>query len=498
MKDNVFIAWSGNQELAIKIQSLLKKKDYLCFVGGNYKENPTDIDFSGVERSAINNTVRNQIDYCNHAIVLIQNKPQEKSSMISGNLCYELGYLSAKYHPSNIHTFFIDFNSTGDPALPSDIHGTWGVLISSSEKSIDELAEEIVGKFFEGKNITIYKSKMQDINYYRHIDYAIDVHLKQPTYSDHELAKHLLFYVQAAFIYQEWKEPERKCSHLYSAITQNEKEKSTELDIVLNYALLTFELFDIAIPGESNNKTSISGTKFRDMLKEYKSTVSLLLFGKRDEKYDLSNINLENTSLNLEGLTDLSLEDHHLPNEEFNLWFITQTQQHVTYLFSAFFNSEAIDLDDKTKFNYLNEAIKIGLAAVKTLKELEKNPSNSAYAILLLGYVYRNLASFYELLGDKSKLSEYQLLSYNMRNELYAKKHSSWNIDLQNYISLEYFLQKLEKLEDETDPYERKDSIQKTDEFIQNTQKYYKSKMFMFSQLVGMLEDIKKRNDMLN
>ncbi len=478
MKENVFIGWSGNRELAIKIKEKLDEKGCLCIVGGNYNKNPGNIQIQGTERGAINKTVRNQMDYCNQAIVLLQKK--KETMQISGNLWYELGYLTAKNDSSKIHIFYIDMDSTADKAIPSDIHGSWGNLVSTTDKTNDQIADEIVKFFLQNINADLQEEKIQKINNHRHIEYALDVHLERPLFSHYDLAKQLIFYVQAAFIYQESKISSQKCEELRHSLIKG-LIKSEELMVVLEYARLTFEVFDMAIPSAKDGRTSLKGAEFRKILREYKALMSLLLNKKRDEHFRFSTIRIDS-------------KDIQSKQDEFINWMIAQAQQHITYLFMTYFNSAELDVEGKDFDDLLKEAVEFGVSAVRNLEILGEDPTNAEYARLLLGYVYRNLSVFSNLLQKTEEGIEYQRKSYELRKYLYveATHGTLWNVDLKNYIALEYFLQRVENVKNIEDSFERMDAISEIREYIRETQKYEESKMLMFSNLVKTFTLVEK------
>ena len=67
MKDRVFIAWSGTNEIALKVKHVLENRcNYKCFIGGN---ETNDSNFASV-----GDTVLQQIKSCNQAIIIFQKR----------------------------------------------------------------------------------------------------------------------------------------------------------------------------------------------------------------------------------------------------------------------------------------------------------------------------------------------------------------------------------------------------------------------------------------
>lgn len=131
---NIFIGWSGNKSLADRIADLITSKtgDHAIVGGGQ----PKDM-FIGAQ-------VIDQINKCDIAIILAE----DKNGMISPNLMFEWGYISAKFAVSNIHAFLINKQSKD---LPSDLMGSWvnEVSFDSSSTSEQELGEKILDLYLQ-------------------------------------------------------------------------------------------------------------------------------------------------------------------------------------------------------------------------------------------------------------------------------------------------------------------------------------------------------------
>ena len=86
--DNVFIAWSGNKELAKELAKIINSTNKVnAIVGGGQ---PKDM-FVGEQ-------VLNQIGKCDSAILLVENK----DGQISPNLMFEWGYIIAKMQSKHL------------------------------------------------------------------------------------------------------------------------------------------------------------------------------------------------------------------------------------------------------------------------------------------------------------------------------------------------------------------------------------------------------------
>ena len=64
MKDQIFIGWSGTNNVALEIKKRLEAKNYRCYIGGN-ADNSSQF-------SSVGDTVIQQIKNCNQAIMIFQ------------------------------------------------------------------------------------------------------------------------------------------------------------------------------------------------------------------------------------------------------------------------------------------------------------------------------------------------------------------------------------------------------------------------------------------
>ena len=92
MKDQVFIGWSGSNDIAIQVKKYLETKNYRCTIGGNADNNS--------QFSSVGDTVIQQIKSCNQAIMIFCNR---SDGQVSNNLFFELGYVLASYGQPKVH-----------------------------------------------------------------------------------------------------------------------------------------------------------------------------------------------------------------------------------------------------------------------------------------------------------------------------------------------------------------------------------------------------------
>ena len=132
MTENIFIAWSGNKDLADELAKVSEADSRTkTIVGGGL---PVDM-FVGEQ-------VLEQINRCNLAILLVE----DKNGHISPNLMFEWGYIMAKLTSKNIHAFLIN---KGSGELPSDLLGSWAseITFDRDKDNITDVAQKIYDIF---------------------------------------------------------------------------------------------------------------------------------------------------------------------------------------------------------------------------------------------------------------------------------------------------------------------------------------------------------------
>ena len=150
MKDKVFIAWSGSNEIAFRVKSILEKKyNYVCSIGGNSDNNS--------KFSSVGDTVIQQIKSCNQAIVIFQNR---RDGSVSNNLFFELGYVMAMYGMKKVHCVK---RKNEEVILPSDFDNSFVETLNESGDD-EAFAKNIVSYFISRQKMSINENKMYLIN----------------------------------------------------------------------------------------------------------------------------------------------------------------------------------------------------------------------------------------------------------------------------------------------------------------------------------------------
>ncbi len=190
MKDKIFLIWSGDNQIAIKVKAILEgEHNYICYVGGNHTNDS--------QMMSVGDTVIRQMKNCNQAIVFFQNKAD---SGISNNLFFELGYVSSSYGLKKVHCV----KRKGDAiTLPSDFDNAFVEGIEAQDN--DEYAKNIVKYFLGRQKLSVDTNKMFLINNRYMIHEMLQMHYSDlgSKCSDYELAQYVMFYMQASVMFQD-------------------------------------------------------------------------------------------------------------------------------------------------------------------------------------------------------------------------------------------------------------------------------------------------------
>ena len=226
MRDKVFLIWSGNNTIALKIKQILEDEyNYICCVGGNV--NNDSVMFT------MGDTVVRQMKTCNQAIVIFQNK---NDTGISNNLFFELGYVSSRYGMKKVHCVKRKDDMI---VLPSDFDNSFVKSIEAADD--DTYAREVVSYFLSRQKLSVDTNKMYLINNRYLIHEMIQLHYSEigSKCSDYELAQYILFYMQAGVMFQD---DEKILDELRDFKRRNGSEFSDELTKSVNLSIALLEV----------------------------------------------------------------------------------------------------------------------------------------------------------------------------------------------------------------------------------------------------------------
>lgn len=454
MKGKVFLAWSGTNVLATQVAVRLRQEGYDAIVGGagqDQRGNQSGDFFVGA-------TVLGQINQCYQAIFIVQKK---SDGFISNNLMFELGYALGKISPTRIHMFYIDIDKK-DPKIPSDLEGCWAEYYSSDNEALVEI---IAGKFLENQRMIIPENKFMVMDAYFSEREKLRNYCETPTCSDYELAQYVLFFSQAAYIFDDLEQGEKTLRILGNTLARN--AICRELSLAIQF-----------------------GECYLRVFAKWKRTKDLLYLRRRDMDELVDDLNEQ-----VETVSKWKNED------DFKNWFMVLLNNTINYAMMLGSNDPDISLD--TQLDILRRSEKSARDCLRYCRKLLslKDDRNAQCVHIYQAYMNRNLATMYQRLhGEQKQISQSLNKSFRERVELFDYcKLGDINTRLREYFETEYILAMAELMDfhrDQLKPekfraYRRKcrDHVEKIKE-TNKERAYYASKIMKHLQAVeGIQED---------
>ncbi len=473
----VFLGWSGNQSLAIEVKKQLQQYGYLGVIGGDYEENIAGMKST---KRTVNETVTYQMNRCNQAILLFENKrnPNGTGNAISGNLIYEMGYLSSKFSDKEsipkLHLFKINMDESEKAMLPTDLHGVWGTKLVRSEGMTDEqLATEVLEEFLRRQKLIMSENKLQLINSVHQIDTELRTHFMNPKYSDYELALNLVFYTQAKYIYQDISSAIEQCNR-FKELLGDDRMTSYDLINAIDASLISLDLFRQVVVS-SDARINMPGRVFRSFLERYRRAAYNILHGVHDY------------ACNDEfSFADKRFTVQEVQEDEFRAWSVIQMQEHVCFLHLIYLDKEGMSAERRAEL--CRTALRYSDSVVHNCELFQGDEKNGDYSLLFLSYIYRNMCQFHSILGEEEEAKECDKKSFESRRRLYNKITTLPHINslFKNYVALEYFVQLADNVQNMQDRDMIADSIAEMREYIASFEKEEISRTLVFSRFKKM------------
>lgn len=400
MKDRIFVAWSGTNDVALKIKSILETKSYKCIIGGNSDNNSTF--------ASIGDTVIQQIKTCNQAIVIFQNK---KDGSVSNNLFFELGYVMALYGSMKIHCVRRDSENV---VLPSDFDNSFVEPIPNANND-EAFVEGIIDYFFKRQKLSVNENKMSLMNNRYRIQDYIQSHFSDrgSKCSDYELAQYLLFYMQAAHMFNDGVKVSRELKKFKE---EYHRYFSDELNTSVDVCISFLDMVD-------NIKMDEKGDVYIDR-RTFRSFREV-----NEELY--SEMEDDDTGIFVE-------------------WCKVFVSEHLTYCYNLFADNPDNDEDQKRKYviktmEWANRAID-DLHNLEIATDLRDNNDHRGIIPLFYAYVYRNLFICSKYLKDGNELM--WLEKTKKERTSLKNNHQPGTIDtkIYNTFMMEYCLTLIEYL----------------------------------------------------
>ena len=396
--EKVFIAWGGNLRLATLVGEKIAEFGFDAVTGGG---SPTEL-FIGTQ-------VFSQIRSCTRAIILIQGENGAEFNPgfgLNDNLMFEWGYITGTYSPDKLHVFLIDI-SVKD--LPSDLGGSWATEISSTDQSVEEIADRIVALFQKDATRHVELDKLKIMHMWETVKHDLDVYDDSPQCSDIELAQYLLHTAEVCDYYMEE-------DYLESLLNKVHPASS----------ILTFTVQLL----KANIRLSV----------ETNGLATALPF---DSFIELRAI--------FESKFDFSYQD-----EEFNYWLQYFVLRRQSLLYRLVSMNEDFTEDERTAL--LETTVDVLEKTVEMLDTISSRySSDAAYVNLYRGYVERDRYRVYKALGmmDKSATSNRAAMVAKESFYLLYKETYPHDTYMVRQLAQEYYRSLAERLEFVTDVTER-------------------------------------------
>lgn len=376
--DKIFIGWSGNKELAEKLAATFKEKGKCqAVVGGGIPSNM----YLGAQ-------VIEQINSCDSAILLVENKIVDGKEFISPNLMFEWGYLVAHLSAQKINTILINIPKT---SIPSDVLGTWleeKTLDRTVDGAEDKFVKEVYESFEKRYEAEFEFSYFNIINEWKKCLPEIK---DQNTLTNREMCCFIIFGCLAAYYYGDNVDLKKAVSSL----TCTDDTLRTVVLFAKSYIDIFLDTKNMMIPLSESQLFKVD-TTFNTVLARKRS-----LTKKIDDFLDILCYDAKGLSYSL-----------YLRNE---------------------------GLDDEIKTFAQNEARRSMETVLELLSEFERAfTDNNCLVLLIKSYIYNDSAKLYLHLGEESKYLYYLEESVNSRKKLFESVETQ-------YATNDFLVEKMEQ-----------------------------------------------------
>ncbi len=407
MKGKVFIGWSSDNSLALKVKAELKKSGYNGVVGGKAE--------SSLEHG-VGDTIIKQMRSCSAAIMLFTSRPDLRSvcnkcgktlggKILSGNMLFELGFLTGSLKPNRV---FIVYMDDAAKCAPSDLKGAWDLQITKGCKTEEELAAEIVELFLKEQANGLVEAKIDLVADYSRLKNLIADHIVSPVYYENEMSQIIMMYSRAAYLNDNC----ASAADYLDEVLHSDIDDDEGMLLAINSALVYLKAI-CELEKDDDGKVCLPYKlykKYSNDLKSYLEDADSL------PKGDGCRLMLEMTVRS-------------------TLCFLDMTY---------YANME----DDETEFELQEEDC---LGAIDAALEFERadEERNELFGVLYESYAYRNLALLYkryrrfeeaEDAFEKSRAARYKILKYYRNRDLdktiLSKAQSEYYLSLTDNIDM--------------------------------------------------------------
>ncbi len=455
IKGNVFIGWNIDDSLAVKVKEKLKLHGYNAIVGG---KNNDEV------HHGVGATIVAQMKACSSAIMLFS--PRKISSncnqcgsdggveILSGNMLYELGYLTASLKLKRVLTVYID---NAIDLAPSDLKGGWDFQVKTKsgliEKTTDEIATEIVDFFLQEQKDCLTENKMEMVTDISALRSILVNHTISPVYYETEIAIIVLLFCQSAYMVGDMENSEKILKNLLHAGIKN------------------------------NNCLMAISSSF-----DYFSACRALTKNEYDNMY-LPRREYKKLKANFLDYID-EIDD--LPDDdEFKCMFLMIAYDYLTFINMMFYSDVSPDELDEETLSFRENCAKISIKYSQMFRDLDPQV-NSQLAALYESYTFRNLALFYKSRYMAEEAKEYFEKSITARRELY-RYFRLRDIDdsVFDQINMEYHLALIDNIFDVEDS-EKNRRIVELKNYVEEVNEASYNREYLIEKISNVIDKIKK------
>ncbi len=483
IKGNVFIGWNIKNDLANEVKAQLKAYGYNAIVGGK--------DNDELEHG-VSATIISQMKKCSGAIMLFSPRvvdglcsdceKTEKKSMLSGNMLYELGFLTGSKKIDRVLTVFID---NAEKLAPSDIKGCWDYEVLETKtvdgkvvkRELKEVASDIVKVFLAEQKDSLIKNKMEMITDISNLRAILTGHTKNAILYENELATVVMLFCQSAYMLDDIPNSEKVLNDLLHSENQIRNEN------LLIAISSSFDYFDAC--------RALTKDEYDNMYlprREYKKLLHNLTEYIEETEERLEHATKAHNEAVERAKTENGVEIPEI--DPFYYLFLAVAYDYISFINMMFYaNTPKEDLDEDVII-FREESAKKSIEYSQIYREI--NPAlNSQLCSLYESYTYRNLALFYRTMERFDDANEYFEKSIKSRRELYMYfKKRDLNQSVFDQINMEYHLALIDNIFD-VDEEEKSRRRRELKNYVEDVSEASYNRQYLVEKISKILKQIR-------
>lgn len=449
MRGKVFIGWTMDQSLAVCVKNELRKHNYMGICGGREGSNKI--------LSSIGATVVSQMNECSSAIMLFSSRSETVRDDngnpvtlrgLSPNMLYELGYLSGSLNLRRVLSVYLD---GAEELVPTDIKGGWRETASTTGKTNEELAREIVAEFLRGQCDLITGNKIELMTDLSGLRSIVREHIEKPVYYDDEIAFIVLLLCQASYMHDEMDNDEKLISELLDTGTDDQSCK-----LAINATLSYFEACGSLEEIEFSHGLQLPIRAYKRLRRK---------------------------------LTQYVDEAEAMEDGQFRSMFLMIAYDYLTFINMMHYGARPADEVDQEELDFREQSALNSIYYADKFIEYDDN-SNAQVGQLYLSYTLRNLALFYRAVGRNEDAQVCFEESIDKRKRLHNYfQLSKLNKTITEQIKMEYYLSLKDNLKDVEPGIQRK-RIRELRDYIEEVNEVAFNRKHLINDIERVLNEV--------